>query len=158
MSSVRDYNFQNSSYITVHNPSNAALLRYQNQATSQKAKHFLSLSYFEFVSVKDAKIIVVRCKLCAGSKKLSTAKNTTSNLSKHLIPQRCDMKLVKNNAGADSGASTASDAYTPAKQQTLDFRAGHGGEKFSGQDLKKLIAGCIVEEMLAISTVDSPSF
>ena len=39
--------------------------------------------YFEFDSVKGDKNISVRCTLCVGRKLLSTAKNSTSNLSKH---------------------------------------------------------------------------
>lgn len=47
--------------------------------------------YFDFVSRKDEKNIIVKWKLCAGrgnvTKTLSTAKNTTSNLLKHQIQQ-----------------------------------------------------------------------
>ena len=45
--------------------------------------------YFEFVSAKDGNI-KVRCTLCAGGDKvLSSYKNTTSNLKKHLESQHC---------------------------------------------------------------------
>jgi len=39
--------------------------------------------YFVLVS-EDAKNLSVRCTLCVGNKTLSSAKNTTSNLKKHL--------------------------------------------------------------------------
>lgn len=88
----------------------------------------------------------------ASSKMLSTEKNT-SNLLKHLLQHHSNN--VEKNPTADREASTASDTCTPAKQQKLDFRAGHsGGEMLSGQDLKKLITGYIVQEMLLVSTVD----
>lgn len=103
--------------------------------------------YLEFVSVKDAKNVAVRCKL--------SAKNTTSHLLKHLLWQHSNVKLVERNTGTDREASTASDAGTPAKQQELDFRPGHGGGgTLSGQELKKLVAGYIVEEMTLMSDVE----
>ena len=110
--------------------------------------------YFEFVSAKDAKNIVVRCKLCACGKTFSTARNTTSNLMKHLKKQHSTVKLVEKNPGGE--ASTASGSEPPAKQQRLDF--SRDKSVVSGEGLKKLVAGYIVEEMLPISTVDSPSF
>ena len=36
--------------------------------------------------------IVVRCKLCAGSKQLSTANNSTCDVAKHLLGQHSDVK------------------------------------------------------------------
>uniref|UniRef100_A0A8C6LRB2 BED-type domain-containing protein n=1 Tax=Nothobranchius furzeri TaxID=105023 RepID=A0A8C6LRB2_NOTFU len=73
--------------------------------------------YFEFLSAKDFNI-KVRCTLCVGEKVLSTFKNTTSNLKKHLESQHGTVKLTE----------------------------------------RKLVAQYIVEEMLPINTVDSPSF
>ena len=77
---------------------------------------------------------------------------------KHLIQQHDNGKLEKNTS-TDREASTASDVSTLAKQQKLDFGAKHDGEgTLSGQDLKKLVTGYIIEEMKPISTVDSSSF
>ncbi len=76
--------------------------------------------YFDFVSVKDAKNILVPCKLCAGSKPLSTVKNrtTASNLLKHLQHQHCNVKLdEKTNAATDTEAFTVS-GCTPAETET----------------------------------------
>ncbi|KAK0155356.1 hypothetical protein N1851_002313 [Merluccius polli] len=62
--------------------------------------------------------IKVRCNLCAGDNKvLSSYKNTTSNLKKHLESQH-----------------------------------------LSGGELTKLVGQYVVEEMLPLNTVDSPSF
>uniref|UniRef100_A0A3Q4G166 HAT C-terminal dimerisation domain-containing protein n=1 Tax=Neolamprologus brichardi TaxID=32507 RepID=A0A3Q4G166_NEOBR len=53
-----------------------------------------------------------------------------------------------------SGAVTSAEGPTPPKQQKLDF----GAKPVSYEELKKLVAQYIVEEMLPINTVDSPSF
>lgn len=49
----------------------------------------------ESQSVKYAKNIIVRSKLCASSETLSTVKNTTSNLLRLLIQQHSEAKLVE---------------------------------------------------------------
>uniref|UniRef100_A0A3B3SK52 BED-type domain-containing protein n=1 Tax=Paramormyrops kingsleyae TaxID=1676925 RepID=A0A3B3SK52_9TELE len=115
---------------------------------SWKYKH-----YFKFVETK-GKNIVVQCVLCAGDKRFSTAKSSTSNLSKHLKGQHSHsaVRLVEK---AGSVPDTDSDSSFPAtKQLRLDFSS----QLVSGENLKKLVAAYIVEEMLPISTVDSPSF
>uniref|UniRef100_A0A3B3QXA7 BED-type domain-containing protein n=1 Tax=Paramormyrops kingsleyae TaxID=1676925 RepID=A0A3B3QXA7_9TELE len=94
----------------------------------------------------------VQCVLCAGDKRLSTAKSSTSNLSKHLKGQHSAVRLVEK---AGSVPDTDSDSSFPAtKQLRLDFSS----QLVSAENLKKLVAAYIVEEMLPISTVDSPSF
>lgn len=40
--------------------------------------------YFEYVCERDKNNITVRCKLCPDGRTLSTARNSTSNLKKHL--------------------------------------------------------------------------
>lgn len=52
--------------------------------------------YFEFDSVKSDKNISICCTLCMGRKLLSTAKNSTSNLNKHLTSQHRNVKLIEN--------------------------------------------------------------
>lgn len=117
--------------------------------------------YFEFISVK-GKNIIVRCELCGGTKTFSTAKNSTSNLLKHLKGQHTTVKLIKKvpsdetNASTSTVESSASGCPSPTKQQKLDF--SRPTPTVSGEDLNKLVAGYIVEDMLPISTVDSPSF
>uniref|UniRef100_A0A8C6MM86 BED-type domain-containing protein n=1 Tax=Nothobranchius furzeri TaxID=105023 RepID=A0A8C6MM86_NOTFU len=110
--------------------------------------------YFEFLSAKDFNI-KVRCTLCVGEKVLSTFKNTTSNLKKHLESQHGTVKLTERvpPRGPKQRAVTSAGPTSP-KQQKLDF----GAKPVSDEELKKLVAQYIVEEMLPINTVDSPSF
>ncbi len=108
--------------------------------------------YFEFVSAKDDNI-KVRCTLCAGGNKvLSSYKNTTSNLKKHLESQHSTVKLTEQVP--PGGAKQRAGGPPPPKQQKLDF----GAKPVSGGDLKKLVGQYVVEEMLPLNTVDSPSF
>lgn len=80
----------------------------------------------ESQSVKYAKNIIVRSKLCASSETLSTVKNTTSNLLRLLIQQHSEAKLVekewekkKKTAVADNKASTAREAACTPKYRSL---------------------------------------
>ena len=99
--------------------------------------------YFECVSVKDVKNVNVRCKLCVGRKLLSTAAgNTTSTLLKHLEKTHENVKLV---------AKAAPDDDTEAPTQKLDF--GKDASTLNGDELKKLVAGYIVEDMLPLVSV-----
>ena len=109
--------------------------------------------YFNFESVKNEKNITVRCKLCVGRKLLSTAKNTTSNLLKHLEKVHNDVKLVEkyNVPVPDDDDRTDPPA---AKQQKLDFTKGG----MTQRELNMLVAEHVVEDMVPLSTVDSPSF
>lgn len=85
-------------------------------------------------------------------KVLSTAKNSTSNLSKHLAKRHSNVKLADKPP-----ATTSSDGPSPAKQVKIDERPT-GGLALSNTELKELVAGYIVEDMLPISTVDSEPF
>lgn len=51
-------------------------------------------------------------------------------------------------------ASTSARGDPPPKQHKLDFSA----KAVSGGELKKLVGRYVVEEMLPLNTVDSPSF
>uniref|UniRef100_A0A3B4FBI5 BED-type domain-containing protein n=1 Tax=Pundamilia nyererei TaxID=303518 RepID=A0A3B4FBI5_9CICH len=97
--------------------------------------------------------IKVRCTLCVGEKVLSTFKNTMSNLKKHLESQHGTVKLTER-VPPKQRAVTSAEGPKPPKQQKLDF----GAKPVSDEELKKLVAQYIVEEMLPIKTVDSPSF
>uniref|UniRef100_A0AAZ1XBT5 BED-type domain-containing protein n=1 Tax=Oreochromis aureus TaxID=47969 RepID=A0AAZ1XBT5_OREAU len=111
--------------------------------------------YFEFLSTKDFNI-KVRCTLFVGEKVLSTFKNTMSNLKKHLESQHGTVKLTERvpPSGPKQRAVTSAEGPTPPKQQKLDF----GAKPVSDEELKKLVAQYIVEEMPPINTVDSPLF
>ncbi len=80
--------------------------------------------YFYFIGKKDDKNIIVRCKLCVRTKTLSTAKNTTSNLLKHLLRQHISMPLVEVQP-SNKSSMAVEDACSPvAKQPKLDFSHG----------------------------------
>ena len=113
--------------------------------------------YFEFVSAKDENI-----KVCFTLKVLSSFKNTMSNLKKHLESQHNTVKFtepvppggVKQRAASKATASASAGGPPPPRQQKLDF----GAKQVSGGELKKLVGRYVVEEMLHLNTVDSPSF
>ena len=116
--------------------------------------------YFEFASAKNDNI-KVRCTLCVGNKVLSSFKNTTSNLKKHLESQHSTVKLNAQQVPpggakqrAAGKATTSASAGGPTKQQKLDF----GAKPVSQGELIKLVGRYVVEEMLPLNTVDSPSF
>ncbi|XP_019216869.2 uncharacterized protein LOC109202836 [Oreochromis niloticus] len=114
---------------------------------------FMKLKYsrhFTFLKQADKNITVI-CKLCPGEKKLSAAVNSTSNLLKHLTRQHRQSLLSE-----PSSSSMDNTAATPAKQTKLDFTSAT--QKVSEGELKKMIAGYVVEEMLPLRTVESPSF
>ena len=107
---------------------------------------------FEFMSAKDENIMV-RCTLCAGDKLWSSSKNM-SNLQKHLDSQHSTVKFTHQVPPNKATASTSAGGPPPPKQQKLDFSA----KQVSGGELKKLVGRYVVEEVLPLNTIDSPSF
>ncbi len=106
--------------------------------------------YFTLVEHKD-KNILVKCKLClSGSKVLSTAINSNSNLSKHLrkLTLHASTKLEANPVSVDTLEVSQA---PPAKQQRLDFN-----RTVSQGQINKAIAWYVVENMQPVSTVESP--
>lgn len=103
--------------------------------------------YFELVETK-GRNVSVRCTLCPGQKLLSTAINSTANLTKHLKGKHANMKLVAQDPRAKDDLSSPS----PNKQLKLHFH------QVTKQEVDKLVASFIVEEMLPINTVESPTF
>uniref|UniRef100_A0AAZ1WYK7 BED-type domain-containing protein n=1 Tax=Oreochromis aureus TaxID=47969 RepID=A0AAZ1WYK7_OREAU len=106
--------------------------------------------HFTFLKQADKNITVI-CELCPGEKKLSAAVNSTSNLLKRLTWQH-RQTLLSDPCSSSMDNTVA----TPAKQAKLDFTSA--AQKVSEGELKKMIAGYIVEEMLPLHTVESPSF
>ena len=106
--------------------------------------------YFDFVT-RDQKNLKVKCKLCPGRKILSSALNTTSNLLKHLQTQHNNTTLV----AAGDKDQPDNNGPTPSKQQKLDFEKP---KEISKSEVNRLSASYIVEEVLPLSTVESPSF
>ncbi len=110
--------------------------------------------YFTFVEQKE-KNVLVKCNLCLGSKILSTAPNSNSNLLKHLQKQHAATRLVAKSTGTETDSSSdATSPPPPPKQQRLDFNRGTASQ----DKVDKAIAGYVVEDMQAISTVESPAF
>ncbi|XP_073668227.1 uncharacterized protein [Paramisgurnus dabryanus] len=106
--------------------------------------------YFTLVEQKD-KNILVKCKLClSGSKVLSTATNSNSNLLKHLHKLHASTKLEANPVPVDTLEVSEAPA---AKQQRLDFN-----RTVSQGQINKAIARYVVENMQPVSTVESPAF
>lgn len=89
--------------------------------------------YFQFVNEKE-KNITVKCTLCVGEKLLSTAKNSTSNLKKHLASKHQSSTLVAKPAEEDDGGAPAS------KQQRLSFNSA---KTVPISEVHKLVAGFI---------------
>ena len=98
------------------------------------------------MSAKDENI-KVHCTPCAGDKEQSSLKNKTSNFK---VPAGG----VQHRAVSKATASTSAGGPPPPKQQKLDL----GVKQVSVGELKKLVGQYVVEEMLHLNMVDSPSF
>lgn len=111
--------------------------------------------YFEVVE-EGAKNIRVRCKLCAPSQKtLSSAQNTTSNFKKHLDTMHKAMKLIENSSAKRSREDSAEDGdETPKTKRQCTFSS----KSMSATKLLSLLSEYVVEDMLPLSTADSPAF
>lgn len=97
---------------------------------------------------------MVKCKLCPGQKQLSTAADSTSNLSKHLQRQHgANTKLVVAKHPR-ALSDTEESMPTPTKQTRLECHQ----QVSTKEEINRLVAAYIVEEMLPVSTVESPLF
>ena len=100
----------------------------------------------------------VQCKLCApATKTLSSARNTTSNLRKHLTTVHKSTQLVptdedKTKKRKSLEGDDESERQSRKKQCTLSSGS------LSQPRLRRLVAEYIIEDMLPISTVESPAF
>ncbi len=70
--------------------------------------------YFDFVRDKDKKNVIVKCNLCINPRELSTSRNSTSNLKKHL--ERCHATTPLT----EKRKKTEDESDKP-KQQKLSF-------------------------------------
>ena len=98
------------------------------------------------------------CTLCAPSQKtLSSARNTTSNLKKHLDTIHKATKLVEKEPAATEKRSRdgTEDEGAPATKRQCTFSTKPA---ISPVKLRSLMSEYIVEDMLPLSTVDSPAF
>ena len=110
--------------------------------------------YFEVVDEGD-KNLKARCTLCSPSAKpLSCARNTTSNFKKHLDSVHKTVNLVaifpestkRKRPAGDNGDNMSK------RQATLDRRG------VSSVEVRKLVTEYIVDDMLPLTTVESPAF
>ncbi|KAL7403826.1 hypothetical protein ABVT39_005538 [Epinephelus coioides] len=109
--------------------------------------------YFQFICRKD-KNISVKCTICLGNKRLSTAAHSMSNLS-NLANQHNNVKLVVKDPLAAAAAPRAVDGQPPLNAKLFSCL---GTVQVTQNELKKLVAGYIIEDMLPLSTIESPRF
>lgn len=111
--------------------------------------------YFQFVKEKD-KNLIVKCNLCA-HRELSTSRNSTSNLKKHLDRCHASTKLTVSDRdeGSQKRKTPGDESTGQSKQQKLNFSRPHMLEP---REVKRLVAEYIVEDMQPLSTVESPAF
>ena len=112
--------------------------------------------YFQFIREID-KNLTARCTLCAGGRprELSTAKNSTSNLKKHLERVHGNLKLVAKRPLASGPLED--DGASELKQQKLDF-SRPVVKMLEPGEVRRLVAEYVVEDALPLSTVESPAF
>uniref|UniRef100_A0A8C2Q316 HAT C-terminal dimerisation domain-containing protein n=1 Tax=Cyprinus carpio TaxID=7962 RepID=A0A8C2Q316_CYPCA len=87
---------------------------------------------------------------------LSTAANSMSNLSKHLSAQHGNTKLVAKDPAHRSFERVTHHQLTPPKQAKLF--SSLGVQQVTQNEMNRLVAGFIVEDMLPLSTIESPRF
>ena len=116
--------------------------------------HWKYSHYFKVVEEGD-KNLRARCTLCSASAKpLSCARNTTSNFKKHLDSVHKTVNLVailpetvkRKRSAEDDGGNEAK------RQATLDKRG------VSSEEVRKLLMEYIIDDMLPLTTVESPAF
>ena len=119
--------------------------------------HWKYRHYFEVVHEGD-KNLKACCTLCSpSSKPLSCARNTTSNFKKHLDLVHKTVNLVaillegvggrkRKRPAGDNGDSSSK------KQATLDRKG------VSSVEVRKLVTEYIIDDMLPLTTVESPAF
>ena len=116
--------------------------------------------YFILVS-EDEKNLRFRCTLCGGNKTLSSAKNTTSNLKKHLNSIHKNTTLVAKEVDKSEQRKRRLEADgdgndDPKRQCTLP--AVLNRPSIPANKLRSLLAGYVIEDMQPLSTVESPAF
>ena len=105
--------------------------------------------YFQFVS-EDSKNLRVRCTLCDGSKTLSSARNTTSNIKKHLNTVHKNTKLIAKEVEKWQRSNT--DNREAKRQCTLTRN------QIPPQKMQSLLSEYVTENMQPLLTVESPAF
>nr|XP_029138722.1 uncharacterized protein LOC114922126 [Labrus bergylta] len=109
-------------------------------------------------STSKDKNIIVKCNLCASvtPRELSTSKN--SNLKKHVDRCHANTKLTERDAGGKKRkrAEDESAGKSQTKQQKLSF--SRSAVLLEPREVRRQVAEYVVEDMLPLSTVNSPAF
>uniref|UniRef100_A0A3Q3JDX1 BED-type domain-containing protein n=1 Tax=Monopterus albus TaxID=43700 RepID=A0A3Q3JDX1_MONAL len=106
--------------------------------------------YFDFVSDKDKKNIIVKCNLCPIPRELSTSRNSTSNLKKYFELCHATTPLTEKRKKTD-------DESVKPKQQKLSFSRS-AIMPLEPREVRSFVAEYVVEDMLPLSMVESPFF
>ncbi|KAL7371960.1 hypothetical protein ABVT39_007535, partial [Epinephelus coioides] len=96
------------------------------------------------------KNIIVKCNLCAALRELSTSKNSTSNLKKHLDRCHANTKLRERDASAEKRKKKEDEHTGQTKQQKLSF--SRSAMVLEAREVRRLVAEYIVEDMHSLST------
>uniref|UniRef100_A0A3Q3FNU9 BED-type domain-containing protein n=1 Tax=Labrus bergylta TaxID=56723 RepID=A0A3Q3FNU9_9LABR len=125
---------------------------------NQKHNHITPVLMTETDSTSKDKNIIVKCNLCASAtpRELSTSKN--SNLKKHLDRCHANTKLTERDAGGKKRkrAEDESAGKSQTKQQKLSF--SRSAVLLEPREVRRQVAEYVVEDMLPLSTVNSPAF
>ena len=119
--------------------------------------HWKYRHYFEVVDEGD-KNLKARCTLCSSSSKpLSCARNMTSNFKKHLDSVHKSVNLVavlpESVGGGKRKRPVGDNGDSGSKRQATLDRKG-----VSSVEVRKLITEYIIDDMLPLTTVESPAF
>ena len=119
--------------------------------------HWKYRHYFEVVDEGD-KNLKARCTLCSpSSKPLSCARNTMSNFKKHLDSVHKSVNLVavlpESVGGGKRKRPVGDNGDSGSKRQATLDRKG-----VSSVEVRKLVTEYIIDDMLPLTTVESPAF
>ena len=110
--------------------------------------------YFEVVEERD-KNLRVCCTLCSASvKPLSCARNIISNFKKHLdsVHKTANLVAILLETSKHKRSEEDNGGNQTKRQATLDRRG------VSSNEVRKLLMEYIIEDMLPLTTVESPGF
>jgi len=116
-------------------------------------------SHYFAVVEESEKTLRARCTLCPATKKpLSTAHNTTSNLKKHLESVHKTITLEAKDHGDESRKRKreSDDVGEPSQQKKQRLLLNRSLP--SPTTVRRLISEYVVEDVLPLSTVESPAF
>ena len=124
----------------------------QSTLEKWKCRHYFAITDEQ----ADSKNITVKCLLCPGVRTLSSAKNTTSNLKKHLdtVHKAVQLTTVEEaNSRKRTSVDETSKHELHGKQQKIDF-----GKTVDKHKVVDLISEYVIEDMKPVSTVESNAF